>query len=191
MKIPLSGLRPTQQELMEFVDGTLPPQRFREIEFHISNSTQLQNEIALIRAMRTTVHRETLVAPSKRFTEHVMNEILPLEHESLWMRLAKNSSNLFAMVLVLSMIGIVMVSGPGTAKNDTNIVTKSIDSYSAAYNSIMENISGWANQFIQPAQQVTTTSSGKFLLLGLAAFFLFMILDEIVGKKYFHARIKH
>ncbi|MFA6455708.1 MAG: hypothetical protein WCW40_02710 [Bacteroidota bacterium] len=191
MKTPHNGLQPTQQELMEFVDGTLPPARYREVEQLVGHSRRLQQEVALFQSMRKMVQMETVVVPSKKFTTHVMNEILPLKHESLWMRLAKNSSNLFAMILVLSMIGIVMVSGPGTTKNDANIVTKSIESYSTAYYSALETISGWTKQFTQPVHQVTATSSGKFFLMGLAAFFLVMIVDEVFGKKFFHTRMKH
>jgi hypothetical protein len=182
---------PTQQELMEYVDGTLVPQRFREIEILVSQSGHLQHEISLLKAMRRSVQQNMMVSPSKRFTANVMNELLPIKKETFWFQLAKNSSNLFAMILVLSMIGIVLSSGSGGTKNGSNFFTKGVESYSSAYNSVVESVSGWKKQYSQPVGELTKSPSGKFILIGLTAFFLFTIVDELIGKKFFHARIKH
>lgn len=191
MKTPQQGRRPAQQELMEFVDGTLPPDRFREVEQLVSQSRRLQSEVRLLQAMRRTVYEDRSVTVSKKFTAGVMSEVLPVRQDSLWLRLAKNSSNLFAMVLVLSMIGIVLVSGPGKTQNNSNIFSKTMESYTAAYESAQQNISGWTKQFIQPVDHATSTPSGKFLLIGLAAFIIVVIADEVLGKRFFQARIRH
>ena len=182
---------PTQQELMEYVDGTLVPQRFLEIDQLVSTSRRLQNEVSLIQTLRKTMRSGMLIAPSKTLTAKVMAEILPGRQESLWFRLAKNSSNVFAMILVLSLIGIVLVSTPATPKSETSIFTKTIESYSTAFSSVFESFSHWSKQYTQPVGEITRTPSGKFMLLGLAAFVIFIAVDELLGKKYFHARIKH
>jgi hypothetical protein len=141
--------------------------------------------------MRRTVHEDRSVTVSQKFTAGVMNEVLPVRQDALWLRLAKNSSNLFAMVLVLSMIGIVLVSGPGKTQSNTNIFSKTMESYAAAYESAQQNISGWTKQFIRPEDHTTSTPSGKFLLMGLAAFIIVVIADEVLGKRFFQARIRH
>lgn len=182
---------PTQQELMEYVDGTLAPHRFLEIDQLVSTSRRLQNEVSLMQTMRKTLRNDLLISPSKTITAKVMAEILHGRQESLWLRLVKNSSNMFAMILVLSLIGIVLVSTPATPKSDTSIFTKSIESYSTAFHSVLESFSQWTKQYTQPVGEITKTSSGKFMLLGLMAFVIFIALDELLGKKYFHARIKH
>lgn len=182
---------PTMQELMEYVDGTLQPLRYQEVEKLISTSPKLQNEILLLKSMRTAVQNDALVFPSKKFTSHVMKEIIPTQQESFWFQLVKNSSNMFAMVLVLSMIGIVLALGPAGTKNNSNLITKSIESYSSTYNSVVESFSHWTKPYAQPIDHIAKSSSGKFLYLGLAAFFIFMIVDGVLNKKYFHARIKH
>lgn len=191
MKSPLRGRRPTQHELMEFVDGTLLPQRFQEIESMAAQSRTLQHEIAMVTAVRKAVRDQAAIPTSKKFTVNVMNEILPAREASLWFRLAKNSSNLFAMVLVLSMIGIVLVSGPGGSKNEAEQITKSVELYSTVYTSLVEGISDLTKQFSQPVAKVSKSPSGRFMIMGIAAFCLFLALDELLGKKYFRARIKH
>lgn len=182
---------PTTQELMEYVDGTLLPQRYREIELLVSRSRHLQQEVSLLRAIRTTVQNDITATPSKRFTSNVMKEVLPFRKESLWFHVLKNSSNIFAMVLVLSMIGIVLVSGVKSSGSTANPISKSIESYSTAYNSMLDTFSEWSKQYTKPVNQIAQTSSGKFFLIGLIAFFVFIVLDDYFGKKYFHSRIKH
>ncbi|MFA5833780.1 MAG: hypothetical protein WDA22_09925 [Bacteroidota bacterium] len=182
---------PTRQELMEFVDGTLTPQRFLEIEQLVSQSHRLQHEVALMQTLRKTLQYDTIVFPSKKFTMNVMNEIVPGKQESLWFRLAKNSSNVFAMILVLSLIGIALVSNPSGQKNEANLFSKSVELYSTAFNSVSETISHWTKQYTQPVGEIAKSSSGKFMLLGVMAFVIFIAVDELLGKKYFQARIKH
>ena len=112
---------PTEQELMEYVDGTLFPPRFREVEMLAAKSKQIQSEIALLQAIRRSVRSEAAATPSKHFTEQVMSELFPAKRDSLWYRIVKNSSNIFAMALVLSMVGIVLLSTPGGRKTEGNI----------------------------------------------------------------------
>jgi hypothetical protein len=181
---------PTMQELMEYLDGTLHPFRYHEIDVMISKSSSLQKELLLLKAIQKTVRNDTVVPASKNFITNVMKEILPVQQESFWFRLVKNSSNMFAMVLVLSMIGIVLVSTPSSWTGSTTTLSKSIESYNTAYNSALETISMWTKHYAQTVNHITK-SSGKFLYIGIATFFISMIVDSIFGKKYFHVRTKH
>ena len=182
---------PTRYELMEFVDGTLMPQRYREIDMLVSQSRHLQNEVALLQKMRISVSQNSVVPASKAFTEQVMNEIHPSPKESLLFRMIKNSSNLFAMAIVLSLITIVLVSGPGVPKSESTVIAKNLESIRTKYSAITESFSQLAHQFSLPVDQIAKSSSGKFLILGIGAFLIFVIVDEMLGKKYFNARLKH
>lgn len=190
MKTPQHHQSPTYRELMEFVDGTLPEKRHHEVGLLISQSPRLQKEVALLKSMDSTLRSDITEAASKNFTHDVMLEIHPLAFEPLWQRVLKNSSNIFAMVLVLTLIGIVFVSGPGSGLRDDNIIARSIDSYSAAYSTTTNAFSQWFQQMTQPVNQTinqtVTIIPGKSLLIGLAALFIFFIVDETLGKKYFH-----
>jgi len=181
---------PSQQELMEFADGTLSPVRYREVEQLVAQSHRLQSEVKLLRSLRRTIQQEA-EQPSKKFTENVMFELAPVRQETLWMKIAKNSSSLFAMVLVLSMIGIVFVAGPGKTQSESNLFTKTVESYATAYDTALQNIGVWMQKISQPVNHAASTPSGKFLFIGLAIFFVVVIVDEILGKRFFHARIKH
>jgi hypothetical protein len=190
MKTPVHDSAPSRQELMEFIDGTLPAERSRELEQRIASSRSLQSEVRLLQALQRAVKEDVPFRLSSAFTESVLQRTAPARTDSLWIRLSENSSNLFAMVLVLSMIGIVIVSGPGKKQNDSNIFTTTMESYSALFDNIGQQVSGWTKQAAAPMHQVSATPSGKFLFIGLTAFFLFIIVDEIIGKRYFLARLK-
>jgi len=182
---------PTVEELMEYLDGTLTPLRYNEIEIMISKSSGLQKEILLLKAIQKTVQNDIAVSPTRKFTAHVMKEILPAQQESFWLRAIKNSSNIFAMVLVLSMIGIALVSNPSSSTGGTSALSKNIEAYSATYNTVIDAFSNWTEQYTHPVNQAVNTPSGKFFIMGLFAFFVLMIIDEFFGNRYFHSRIKN
>ncbi len=181
---------PTIQELMEYLDGTLHPLRYQELDIVISKSPRLQKELALLKATQRIVRNDSAATPSRKFTAHVMKEILPVPQESFWMRILKNSSNLFAMVLVLSMIGMVLVWSPSSS-SENSLLSKSFESYSTTYNAALDSFASWTKQYMHPVNQAAKTSSGKFFLIGVFAFFIFVIVDEYFGKRNFSTRIKN
>ena len=178
---------PTQQELMEYVDGALDPQRFLEIDQLVSVSAALKKEIALLKMMRESIASD-IVAPGRRFNANVMAQILPAEQTSVWFRLANSSSKIFAMALVLTMIGIVLTSGPGTRANERSIITQAMDSYSSAVTSVLDGLSSRTKEYSRPLTQIGQSGSGKFLLMAVGIFFLFAAADELIGKRYSRLR---
>ncbi len=175
---------PTQQELMEYVDGALAPQRFLEIDQMLLNSVKLQREVTLLRMMRQSVAR-TIISPHRNFTDNVLAEVDPQSTTSFWYRMADNSSNIFAMVIVLSLIGMVILSVPGAAHTEKSIISKTMDSYSSVISSAIDGINNWTTQYAGPVQRMTETFSGKLMLIALGVFFLFAAVDEVIGKRYF------
>lgn len=191
MKTPQTNSTVSEQELMEYVDGLLPPSRRREVETAIAHSQLLQREVSVLRAINTTVQQETIVSPSKNFTTNLLKDIIPVQKESLLFRVVKNSSSVFAMVLVLSFIGILLSFDSNSISNGSSPIAKSFESYSVAYHSMVESISTVQKQITQPVNDASKTFSGKFLLFGLAGLIVFIVVDEVFGKRYFQARIKH
>lgn len=173
---------PTIQEIMEYVDGTLEPSRYREVENMIARSKSLQKEIQMITAMRAAVNRER-IAPSGKFTSEIMNNILPQRRESIWFRLAKNSSNVFAMVVVLTLIAMALVSSTPPSSPTMNQLNTVFNSFSSSYNSTISQISSAVQEYTRPIDGAMKTTSGKMLVIGLFIFSLLVILDELFGKR--------
>jgi hypothetical protein len=172
---------PTLQELMEYVDGTLEPLRADAVKQMIAQSKHLQHELALLKAMEETVRR-TRIAPSKNFTRNVMNEIRPSQ-ESFWYRLAKNSSNVFAMVIVLSLISIVLFSSTGTERGTAGQLNSAYTTMTSSYHSLYEELTTLIGQYSKPLDSAVKTTSGRMLFIGLFIFALYIIVDEVFVKR--------
>ena len=141
--------------------------------------------------MKKTIQTETIILPSKNFTAEVMKEIFPAKQETMAYRLLKNSSNIFAMVLVLSLIGIVLFSSPNSSTSAAYPLSQSVDSFARFYDSATGYAIEWTKQYTQPLDKASRTTSGKIVFIALIIFSLFIVVDEIIGKKYFHARMKN
>lgn len=172
---------PTAQELMEYVDGTLEPSRAQAVEQMITQSKRLQLEIMLLKRMEETI-RHTQIVPSKNFTRNVMNEIQPYQ-ESFWFRMVNNSSNVFAMVIVLSLVGIVLFSSSG-AENVTERQFGNIyNSITGGFHFVYHELTTFINQYSKPFEHAVKTTSGRILFIGLFIFALYIIVDEVFIKR--------
>lgn len=166
---------------MEYVDGTLDPSRAFHIELMVKQLPQLQNEIAMLKAMGETVKGIQHPVPMN-FTRRIMDEILP-HKESLWFRFIKNSSNVFAMVIVLSLIGTVLISSTSSTHSTSDYFITLINSFSPTYNEVYAQLSSSIQQFAQPVNSAVKTPSGKILMVGLIIFSLYVIIDEVISKR--------
>lgn len=173
---------PTIQELMEFVDGTLDSSRYREVEQSVVRSKNLQREVMILKQMRNAVFNQR-VTPSKKFTAEIMNKIMPEREESFWFRIIKNSSNVFAMAVVLLMIGMVLFSTSSSTLPSSHQLSNTVNSFSNAYNSALTQASSFVQEYTSPVSSATKSSSGKMLLIGIFIFSLYIVFDEVIGKR--------
>lgn len=174
---------PTYKELLEFIDGTLEPSRYRELDRQISQSVQLQREIALLRKIEHSV-RETRSVPNRHFTENVMSEITPTHHMSVWYRMAKNSSNVFALAVVLTMIGFALISTTGNSPSSLAPLVRVMDSAGSTYQSAAQAWTQWMKQAADPIGAAAKTGTGKILLIGSLIFLFYAAIDEMIGKRF-------
>ena len=169
-------------ELMEYVDGTLEPSRYREVESMIARSKGLRKEIEMLKAIRGVVNRERLM-PSRTFTSEIMNDITPRRQESFLFRVVKNSSNVFAMGVVLTLIAMALVSSSSSSSPAVNQLNTVFNSFSDSYNSAFGQVSTFIQEYVRPIDGAMKTTSGKMLFIGLFIFSLLAILDELFGKR--------
>jgi hypothetical protein len=182
---------PTRQELMEFIDGTLSPEQHKQVDSLIKNSVTLQKEINLMMTLRKVVHTALVVSTPHNFTGKVMREILPVKQETFVYRALKNSSNIFAMAMVLSMIILVLMSSPNTSSGTSNPISQSFDSFSVLYTSAMEYSSNALKQYSAPLRETSKFPSGKIYFIGIGIFSLFVFFDGFLSKRFFHTRLKN
>lgn len=181
---------PAYHELMEYCDGRTSPERAREIEQLIAGSRRLQQEVQLLRSLQHSVQRDVPSPVPARLKRNIMAAVLPQPNETWWYRAARSSSGLFAMALVLAMIGIAVSSGPGAEQHDPSLLSSAFDSYRTVYDGAAERLSAWSVRSLQPVHHAASSPIGRFLLIGLAVFVLFIVVDELIGKRLFHRTVR-
>ena len=173
---------PTYQELISYVDGILDPVRRREIEKLIAHSSSLQKEIDILKAMHTVI-RQDRVTVSHRFTDKVMNDVLPQGREALWYRLVKNSSNVFALVIVLSMIVFTLMVTSADAPSSQSLYARQLEAFSSSYNHFALEFTGRLKQVLKPIGNASETFSGKMVALGTLIFFFYVVIDGALERR--------
>jgi hypothetical protein len=173
---------PTYQELISYVDGMLEQERHREIERLITLSPSLQKEIEILATMNTVI-RQDRVTVSNRFTDNVMNEVLAHRHEALWYRMVKNSSKIFAMVIVMSMIVITLMYTSEEAPAAQSVYVRQMETLSLSFNRFAQEFTGVLKQVLKPIGNASETSSGKMVALGALIFFFYVVIDGALERR--------
>lgn len=181
---------PAYRELMEYCDGRTSPERTREIEQLIAGSRRLQQEVQLLRSLQHSVQKDVPSPVPVRLKRNIMTAVLSEPNEAWWYRAARSSSGLFAMALVLAMIGIAVSSGAGAEQRDPSMLSTTIDSYRTVYDGAVDHLSAWSVRSLQPINHAASSPFGRFLLIGLAVFVLFIVVDEVIGKRLFHRTVR-
>lgn len=173
---------PTYQELMQYVDGTLETERRHEMERVIARSSSLRKEIEILEAMKTAVMEDRVVAP-RRFTEMVMSDIVPQRHEAWWYRIVRNSSNVFALIIVLTMIIFTLTQTSGGDHLSQSVYTRQWESLSPSYTQFAREFTGSMNRVLNPIGEASGTTAGKLVALGATIFFFYVFIDGVLQRR--------
>ncbi|MHB1049540.1 MAG: anti-sigma factor family protein [Bacteroidota bacterium] len=173
---------PTYQELLSYVDGMLDPERRREIEHLITLSSSLRKEIEIIAAMNTAIRQER-VTVSHRFTDKVMSDVLPRSRETLWYRMVKNSSNVVALVIVISIIIFSLMYTSADTPASQSVYIRQLETLSSSYNQFAQEFTERLQQVLTPIGNASATSSGKLVALGTLIFFFYVVIDGALERR--------
>ncbi|NUN68790.1 MAG: hypothetical protein HUU02_03665 [Bacteroidetes bacterium] len=178
------------QELMDYCDGRTTPSRTREIEAMIAASYRLQQELRLLRSLDHGVRKDIPSPVPARFTQRVVSALQPSRQELFLYRIARSSSALFAMAMVLAVIGLAVGPDPVTGHPDRSLFSSAVSSFRTVYDGAAERVSGWTTMSLPSVSRSIHLPSGSSLIIGLAVFFLFILLDEMMGKRYHRQTFK-
>jgi hypothetical protein len=176
---------PTHQELFDYIDGTLPEVRRREIDRMASQYPALRKEIESLTLLDSVIRSgEILERTSSHFTADVMKDVLPGKSESLLFSVLKNSSNVFAMVIVVALIVISFTLVPNhSVASSSNIISQSMNTFTNLYQSAGNLFSQNTKEYVQPVNTFADKGIGKLLFIGLGVLFGFGLLDDFLRKK--------
>ena len=178
---------PTRQELYDYCDDLLPDDRRKTIERLALQDKELAKAIALIQRIDSTMRSDKILEhTSDRFTTDLMNEILP-QHESILLRILKNSSNVFAMAVVLFLIVIAFMVIPGHTTASTSMLNQSLDSFTTIFQSSSKLYSQNMKEYVQPVFSFVSKGLGNIFILGLGVMLGLGFLDDLFRKKFFRS----
>ncbi|MGB2869892.1 MAG: hypothetical protein WBD36_15695 [Bacteroidota bacterium] len=178
----------TTTEIFGVVDGTILNGEKTTVLRHLEECGRCRQEVAFQKTLALAARNQSLTKPSKGFTARVMSTVLPPVHRSLTSRLLDNLGNLFAMMLVVGVVGYI-VSGPAlssgsTAQSETYQLFKGFSDGYATVNQFLSQQSFLAKQKV-----VETTSGAKVLLFTIATLLFLAAIDRFVLRQFLKMKL--
>jgi hypothetical protein len=168
--------KPQDDQLLEYLDGTLTPEEKTRLEQEIFSSAELQNRLAELRRVTTALQRVELQQPSKNFTQLVMER---LDQYPVRAGLTMRNG-------ILLLTGVLVAIGLGSLLLAAGI----FDAPSAIINL---NELGLESKYIkQPLPSIPV--NGKLvvnIIIMLNIALAFILLDRTILRPWFEQRLRH
>ena len=178
----------TTTEIFGVVDGTILNGEKNAVLQHLEVCGRCRREVAFQKTLALAARQQVLTKPSKGFTERVMSAVVPSARRSLASRLLDNLGNVFAMMLVVGVVGYI-VSGPALSggtigQSETYQLFKSFSDGYANVNQFLTQQS-----FLPKQKDVSNTSGVKVLLFTIATLFFFAVVDRFVLRQFLKMKL--
>lgn len=182
----------TTEQLFQYVDGTLQDSERPPLESHLSLCLRCRREVEFQRTLAGVTRGLPLVKPSARFTERVMTSVLPKPQPSWVAKIMNNLGNVFAMMLVLGVLGYVLFSP--SLKSDIqpsqpSQLSEALKTFSGFYNKFSNAI---AHQSTQLTKGTAANSSGegtKILLFTIVCLVVLASFDKFIIQRKIHTKL--
>ncbi|MBI3786734.1 MAG: zf-HC2 domain-containing protein [Ignavibacteriales bacterium] len=182
----------TTEQLFRYVDETLPDAERSQLESHLLLCLRCRREVELQITLARITRELPLVKPSNRFTERVMASVLPKPQLSWVTKIINNLGNVFAMMLVLGVLGYVLFSP--SFKTDVqpskpSQLSEALKTFSGFYNKFSNVL---VHQSTQLTKGSTATSSGegtKILLFTIVCLVVLASFDKFIIQRKVHTKL--
>ena len=182
----------TTKQVLQFVDGTLDYALQAQCTSHLAVCERCRREVELQKLIAKASRHQPGARTSSGFVRRVMLRVVP-QHERSWKtRLVDNLGNVFAMAMVLAILGYA-VANPGLFQVHEQSSQQSIvpQSVTAIYAKIVQSISGWTNEAAKQTVTSTGTGNNNVVLLTFVSLFILVGLDQFVLKRYTRLKMRH
>jgi anti-sigma factor RsiW len=122
----------SEENLIEFADGVLSPEKQMEAESHLSVCSQCREELEMYRSLSVLMEKENLVMAPPSMTNNVMQQVEL--HQHIMLRKAKSRKTFFrfgafmvGILAIITALGIVLVPQSGPAFQMPDFVKDVID----------------------------------------------------------------
>ena len=182
----------TTKQILQFVDGTLDYASQAQCTSHLAVCERCRHEVGFQKAVAKVSRHQALVPVSSRFTQNLMAQVVPEMRTSWKTKFVDNLGNVFAMCLVLIILGYA-VSTPSIFQVTDQAAQPSLipPVVSDTYAKIVQSFSQRASDASK--QVVTSSGNESTKTIGLAVISLLILaaLDQFVLKRHLGIRTRH
>ncbi|MBI3586026.1 MAG: zf-HC2 domain-containing protein [Ignavibacteriales bacterium] len=174
------------EQVFRYVDGTVQSAERQQLEEHLSYCSRCRREIDLQKNLGRVAQKLPLVKPSARFTERVMTSVLPKSQPTWVTKIINNLGNMFAMILVLGVLGYVLFSPSlkiQTQSSQPSQYSEALKTFSGFYEKFSKAMTTQSAQLTKGVATNSSEGGTKILVFTLVCLIVLGTLDKFVLQK--------
>jgi hypothetical protein len=183
----------TTKQILQFTDGTLDYVSQAQCTKHLAICERCRKEIDLHKAISRIARHQPPIQPASGFVERVMAHVVPQRQKSWKTRLVDNLGNVFAMAMVLAVLGYA-VSNPSLfhiqAQQESTTTTIIPQTVSDTYTKFIQSIGRQAGDATKQVFTSSSRESNNIVSLTILSILILGALDQLVLKRYMGVRMK-
>lgn len=178
----------TMTQILQFIDGTADYAAQAQCTNHLAVCERCRREVEIQKRL-SKVARQNVHRTSARFTEQVMSRVAPQLRLSWTAKLLNNLANVFAMMIVLGVLGYAISSTSSfksEASPELSSLTKSFtDSYAKLKESIQQETNKWTDKVAPPS----SGRSQRFVIFAFLTLLALGIVDRFVLRQLMKTKL--
>jgi len=181
----------TTKQVMQFVDGTLDYASQAQCTSHLAVCERCRREIEFQKALAKSSRRQPVARTSSDFVRRVMTRILPEPQRSWKTRLIDNLGNVFAMAMVLAILGYA-VTNPALfrVQEQQSHPSQITQTFTDTYAKVVQAFSQKASAATKQVVNTTGRDNSEMISLTILSLFILVALDQFVLKRYMGMKIR-
>lgn len=175
----------SQEQVYLFIDGVVEGPILRQIQEHLDRCERCRREVELQRRLTRAARELPLAKTSERFTQRVMSRVLRSASErSLSYRLLQNLGYVFAMMVVLGVLGYILTNPSRLFVTDSETKpSEVVTAWQSFANRFHQLLSDGTAKLNQTMSQHATTPTWKIISMTVAVLFGLALFDRFVLRK--------
>lgn len=180
----------TQEEIDGLSDGSLNPEHRARVETHVAACARCARELRLQQNLGKAIAQLPLEKTSVEFTGRLMERILSSQKATVWSRLLLHAGNVFAMMLVLGVIGYVLTTPKLFVKSEQpSAVTKAFKPFQQFYSDARSFLTSRSEQLNQGVLGTSSPHAFRLLTFALITLVVLGAFDRYVIRRIMHLKL--
>ena len=178
----------TTREILEFVDGTILDGQRTQVIAHLEACSRCRSEVEFHRTLVGAARRQPPHAPTRKFTDRVMQRILPNGQHRWIQTIMNNAGGVIAMGIVLAVLGYALLSSNSSASPQPSMITEMVKVYDDLYAKVQEFLKVQATKLESLSPKPRAIGSDKLILLTLLSLVALGAVDRWLIQPRIRAR---